>query len=423
MGILKFIVFNILGQASLLVGCMALLGLLLQRKSAVDVITGTLKTITGFLIFGIGASAAAGALTSFQTLFSEGFHLTGVLPLAEAVTALAQTKFSLVIALVMALGFVANLIFARLTKFKFIFLTGQHSLFFAAMLTVLFKFMGLSDLATIILGSVILGVGACVYPAICQRYMREITGNDSIAMGHYCTIAYGMSGWIGSKVGDKSKSTEQINLPKWLLFLKDYVVSISLTMGVFYYITAVIAGKASVQEVAGGTNWLLYPLIQSLTFAGGLFVVITGIRMLLGEIVPAFVGISEKLIPDAKPALDCPVVFPYAPTATVIGFISAYCAGLICMFIFAALKMPVIIPVAVPYFFIGATAGVFGNATGGWKGCVAGAFVTGILIAVGPALMYPVFADVGLVGSCFPETDFNFIGYIIFTVGKLLGMV
>ena len=143
MGILKFIVFNILGQASLLVGCMALLGLLLQRKSTVDVITGTLKTITGFLIFGIGASAAAGALTSFQTLFSQGFHLTGVLPLAEAVTALAQTKFSLVIALVMALGFVANLIFARLTKFKFIFLTGQHSLFFAAMLTVLFKFMGI----------------------------------------------------------------------------------------------------------------------------------------------------------------------------------------------------------------------------------------------------------------------------------------
>jgi len=422
MVVLKFIVFNILGQASLLVGCMALIGLLLQRKSTVDVITGTLKTITGFLIFGIGASAAAAALSSFQTLFAEGFHLEGVLPLAEAVTALAQTKFSLVIALVMAFGFIANLIFARFTKFKFIFLTGQHSLFFAAMLTVLFKFMGLSDLLTIILGSVILGMGACLYPAICQRYMREITGNDSIAMGHYCTIAYGISGWIGSKVGDKTQSTEQLNLPKWLLFLKDYVVSIALTMGVFYYITAIVAGKANVEAVSGGTNWLLYPLMQSLIFAGGLYVVITGIRMLLGEIVPAFVGISEKLIPDAKPALDCPVVFPYAPTATVIGFISAYVAGLICMFTFAALKLPVIIPVAVPYFFIGATAGVFGNATGGWKGCVAGSFVTGILIAVGPALMYPVFADVGLVGSCFPETDFNFIGYIIYMIGKLIGL-
>jgi Uncharacterized protein conserved in bacteria len=422
MGILKFIVFSILGQASLLVGCMAMLGLILQKKSAVDVITGTLKTITGFLIFGIGASAAAGALTSFQTLFSKGFHLTGVLPLAEAVTALAQTKFPIVIALVMAFGFIANLIFARFTKFKYIFLTGQHSLFFAAMLTVLFKFMGISDLMTIVMGSVILGIAACLYPAFCQRYMRDITGNDNIAMGHYCTLAYGISGWVGSKVGNKEQSTEKLNLPKWLSFLKDYVVSIALTMGIFYYVSAIAAGKANVDAVAGGVNWLLYPLMQSLTFAGGLYVVITGVRMFLAEIVPAFVGISERLIPDAKPALDCPVVFPYAPTATVIGFISAYCAGLICMFIFAALKLPVIIPVATPYFFIGATAGVFGNATGGWKGCIAGAFITGVLIAVGPALMYPVFAHVGLVGSCFPETDFNFIGYIIYMIGKLLGI-
>ena len=422
MEILNFIVFSVLGQASLLVGCMAMLGLLLQRKSAVDVITGTLKTITGFLIFGIGASAAAGALTSFQTLFAKGFHLTGVLPLAEAVTALAQTKFSVVIALVMAFGFIANLIFARFTRFKYIFLTGQHSLFFAAMLTVLFKFMGLSDLMTIVIGSVILGIAACLYPAVCQRYMRDITGNNNIAMGHYCTLAYGMSGWIGSKVGDKSQSTEKLNLPKWLSFLKDYVVSIALTMGIFYYVSAIVAGQANVEAVAGGVNWLLYPLMQSLTFTGGLYVVITGVRMFLAEIVPAFVGISEKLIPDAKPALDCPVVFPYAPTATVIGFISAYFAGLICMFIFAVLKLPVIIPVATPYFFIGATAGVFGNATGGWKGCIAGAFLTGVLIAVGPALMYPVFEHVGLVGSCFPETDFNFIGYIIFMIGKLLGI-
>lgn len=422
MGIFKFIIFSILGQASLLVGCMAMVGLLLQKKSAVDVITGTLKTITGFLIFGIGASATVGALSSFQTLFSQGFNLTGVLPLAEAVTALAQTKFSIVIALVMAFGFIVNLIFARVSKFKYIFLTGQHSLFFAAMLTVLFKFMGLSDLMTVAIGAVILGVAACLYPAFCQRYMRDITGNDSIAMGHYCTLAYGISGWVGSKVGDKSQSTEKLNLPKWLSFLKDYVVSIALTMGIFYYVSAIVAGKANVEAVSGGVNWLLYPLMQSLTFAGGLYVVITGVRMFLAEIVPAFVGISEKLIPDAKPALDCPVVFPYAPTATVIGFISAYAAGLICMFIFAALKLPVIIPVAIPYFFIGATAGVFGNATGGWKGCIAGAFITGVLIAVGPALMYPVFEHVGLVGTGFPETDFNFIGYIIFMIGKVLGI-
>jgi PTS system ascorbate-specific IIC component len=93
------------------------------------------------------------------------------------------------------------------------------------------------------------------------------------------------------------------------------------------------------------------------------------------------------------------------------------------MFVFGALKMPVIIPVAVPYFFIGATAGVFGNATGGWKGAVVGSFVIGILIAVGPSLVYPVLQSVGLKGTAFPETDFNVLALLIKYIGQFFQMI
>ncbi|XBG74159.1 PTS transporter subunit IIC [Enterococcus cecorum] len=82
--------------------------------------------------------------------------------------------------------------------------------------------------------------------------------------------------------------------------------------------------KETVESISGGVNWLVYPLFQGLSFSVALYVIITGVRLFLGEIVGAFVGISEKLIPNAKPALDCPVVFPFAPTATVIGFLAAY---------------------------------------------------------------------------------------------------
>ncbi|MGI6424226.1 MAG: PTS ascorbate transporter subunit IIC [Tepidanaerobacteraceae bacterium] len=419
MALLKVIVFDLLGSAPILVGLMALLGLVLQKKSADRIIAGTLKTIVGFLIFNGGAGLAVNSLDSFQKLFSDGFGLKGVLPLSEAITALAQTKFAIVVSLVMILGFICNLIVARYTKYKYIFLTGQHNLFLAALLTVTLKALGISDQVTIIAGGIILGFAAAMYPALAQPYMRRVTDSDEIAMGHYVTIAYALSGWLGSKIGNPEESTEKLKLPGWMSIFKDYIVSVSISIGIFFYVAAIAAGKETVESISGGVNWLVFPLFQALTFSAALYIIITGVRMLLSEIVPAFVGISEKLIPDVKPALDCPVVFPYAPTATVVGFVSAYIGGLICMIIFAALKSTVIIPVAIPYFFIGATAGVFGNATGGWKGAVAGGFVTGILIAVGPALLYPIMEQIGLSGTTFPETDFVALGLVIYYLGKM----
>ncbi|GAA3904936.1 PTS ascorbate transporter subunit IIC [Gibbsiella dentisursi] len=420
MDLLKFIVFDILGVTPLLVGFIALIGLLVQRKPIEKVLSGTFKTIVGFLVFAGGAGLAVTSLGNFQTLFSDGFGLKGVMPLAEALTGLAQTRFALCVSLIMVIGFAWNLIFARITPFKYIFLTGQHNLYLSALLTVTLKALGYSDLVTICAGSIILGLAACIYPAIAQPWMRKITGNDEIAMGHYVTLAYALSGWIGSKVGDPKQSTEKLNLPGWLGIFKDYIVSVSISVSIFYYIAALSAGKAAVTAAAGGMHWLVYPLFQSLTFTASLYIIITGVRLLLSEIVPAFLGISEKFIPDAKPALDCPVVFPYAPTATVLGFISSFIGGLVVMGALALFGQTVIIPVAIPYFFIGATAAVFGNASGGWKGAIAGSFVTGILIGIGPALIYPIMESVGLSGTSFPETDFVVLGLIVYHIGKML---
>jgi ascorbate PTS system EIIC component len=420
MDFLMVLVTEILGNAAILVGLLALIGLLFQKKSFDEVFLGTIKTIVGFLIFYIGAGAGVGALDNFQNLFSSAFNLQGVMPLAEGITAQALGKFGTETAIIMVAGFLINLLIARITPFKYIFLTGQHNLFFAAMLAVVLAAGGLGFVPTILIGSLILGFFAAFYPWIARKSMRAITGNDEIGIGHYVTIGYALAGWIGSKVGNPEDSTEKIKLPKWLGFFRDYVGSITLTMLIFYYIAALVAGKGAVEAIAGGQHWLLFPFVQSLTFAGAVYVIITGVRMFLGEIVPAFLGISDKLIPDAIPALDCPAVFPYAPTAVILGFLAAYAGGLVMMGVFIALGVTVIIPVAIPYFFIGGTAGVFGNARGGWKGAVVGAFVVGILIAIAPALIYPVMDQMGLTGTSFPEIDFVAVGYPLY---KLLSLV
>lgn len=83
-----------------------------------------------------------------------------------------------------------------------------------------------------------------------------------------------------------------------------------------------------------------------------------------------FKGISDKVVKNSKAAVDCPVVFPYAPNAVIIGFMTSFIAGLIGMGITIGLESggaleAVILPGIIPHFFLGATSGVFGNVKGG----------------------------------------------------------
>ncbi len=135
---------------------------------------------------------------------------------------------------------------------------------------------------------------------------------------------------------------------------------------------------------------------QAGSFAAGVFVILAGVRLILAEIVPAFKGISEKLVPNAIPALDCPIVFPYAPNAVLIGFLTSFVGGIVSLIIMVFTGTTVIIPGVVPHFFCGATAGVYGNATGGVRGAVIGSFIHGIIISFMPILLMPV---MGILGS------------------------
>ena len=86
--------------------------------------------------------------------------------------------------------------------------------------------------------------------------------------------------------------------------------------------------------------------------------------MFLGEIVPAFKGFSDKIVPGAKPALDVPIFYSYAPIAVTIGFLSAMAGGILVTFISKFLPVTVL-PSVIGLFFMGGAAGVFGNTTGG----------------------------------------------------------
>ncbi|MEN2256491.1 PTS transporter subunit IIC [Paraclostridium benzoelyticum] len=193
-------------------------------------------------------------------------------------------------------------------------------------------------------------------------------------------------------------------------------------MLILYIVVALVAGPKFIEsELSGGKNFIVFSMIQALTFAAGFILIQNGVRLVLNEIVPAFKGIASKLVPNSKPALDCPIVFPYAPNAVLIGFLSSFIGGIVSMLALAAAGLVIIIPGVVPHFFTGATAGVFGNSTGGRKGAVIGAFVNGVIISLLPVALLPVLGSLGVANSTFSDGDFGVAGIFLGKVQALVG--
>ncbi|WOE84727.1 PTS ascorbate transporter subunit IIC [Aeromonas veronii] len=410
----NFLMFDVLSEPAVLVGLIALIGLIAQKKPVTECIKGTVKTIMGFVILGAGATLVINSLGDFAVIFQHAFGIKGVVPNNEAIVSIAQTSFGKEMAMIMFFAMLVNILIARLTPWKFIFLTGHHTLFMSMMVAVILSAGGMSGVPLIAVGSLVVGVAMVFFPALAHPFMKQITGSDDVALGHFSTCSYVLSALIGAKFGNKAHSCEDVQVPKSLLFLRDTPVAISFTMGIIFLVTSAFAGPEFVSSVAKGKHWFMFSLMQSITFAAGVYVILQGVRMVIAEIVPAFKGISDKLVPNAKPALDCPIVFPYAPNAVLIGFLSSFAAGLVGMALLYAMGLTVIIPGVVPHFFVGAAAGVFGNATGGRRGAILGAFANGLLLlTILPVFLLPVLGDLGFANTTFSDSDFGVVGILL----------
>ena len=415
---MKFIL-DIVSTPAILVALIAIIGLVLQKKTLPDIMKGGIKTFVGFLVVSGGAGIILDSLNPFGKMFEQAFNLSGVVPNNEAIVAVALTQYGSSTAMIMFAGMIFNILIARFTKFKYIFLTGHHTLYMACMIAVILTVAGFTSVPLILLGGLALGLIMSISPAFVQKYMVLLTGNDKVALGHFSALGYWLSGFVGGLVGGRSKSTEDIHFPKSLAFLRDSTVSITISMTIIYVIVALFAGSTYIEtELSSGTSSLVYALQLAGQFAAGVFVILAGVRLILGEIVPAFKGISERLVPNSKPALDCPIVYPYAPNAVLIGFISSFVGGLVSMVIMIFTGSVVILPGVVPHFFCGATAGVIGNASGGVRGATIGAFCQGVLISFLPVFLMPVLGGLGFEGSTFSDADFGLSGIILGMLNK-----
>lgn len=424
--ILEFFV-QFLSTPSILIGLIVLIGLIMQKKSLTDTIKGTVKTVMGFTLLSSGAGVVVSSITPLNDLLAGTFNFTGVLPVNESCFAVASAQFGAALSGIMAIGMVANLVLARFSKFKFVYLTGHEMMWVSTVCAITLSAVGMPMWQIITCGGLMTGLYMAVAPALIYKSVCKVTGTKDLAVGHSGILFYWIAMWIARFVGNKEKSAEELNVPKSLNFLRDLSVSFTLAMTIVYMIVSVCAmvmNPALAEKTFAGTNFIIFSLVQGVTFAAAIYIIQAGVRMVVAELVPAFQGVAEKLIPNAVPALDIPILYPYQPNSTLIGFICASIGGVAAFLIQIALlgtsfELPVIIPTLFTSFFFGATYGCLANKEGGIRGVIIASFLASLVSSITPALLIK-FGGVLVSGTTFGGSDSAAIGIFYTQIGKFL---
>jgi PTS system ascorbate-specific IIC component len=231
--------------------------------------------------------------------------------------------------------------------------------------------------------------------------------------------------WLAKKIGKREENAEEIAVSEKWSWLKDPMLGVSFFSTFLFLIlglaAAIKAGPQIIQKSAGGTNWVLFLLLQGLGFGASLAALLYGVRMLIAELVPAFKGIAEKVVPGAIAGLDYPTIFPYGPTSLFLGFISNFIGGILATIVMVLIKYPVIVlPAIWMNFWTGAVLGIFANAYGGRRAAIIVPFIWGFIAPFFWGLAYPLSGIFQEIGATQDYTDYVLIGPLYGGLVKLL---
>lgn len=424
MNIFMYLINNVLGQSVFIIGLVVLIGMIAEKKDWSKILPSVIKTMIGFTMINIGGQTLGGALLPLQPMFSHIFGIQQTTTDIGAAQSESLASIGTEMALIFAFGFMTNILIARFTKWKYVHLSAHVSFFFAGLIAALLKFnTTLSLVPLVIIGSLLLGLYMTITCAYIAPLMKNIKGGEGFTLAHSSSVGLLMAAGLGKLFGNKENDLESMRIPKQLNFLREMTVALTLVMTLLFLVVSVLAGPSWVMKnVSGGQDVIVFSILRGVEFGMWITVINTGVRMMLSEIIPAFHGIADKVIPNSIPGLDIPLLFPNYPTSVIVGFLSSLTAGLLGMWILGVLNYPIIVfPALIPTFFTGAVTGIFGNAYGGRRGALLGSFVNGLVLIFGQALLLPMVGDYAPIMRILSETDYAFYGPLLGYLLKLIG--
>ncbi len=416
---LDFITSSILRNPPVLLGLIAAIGLILQKSSFADVVKGAFLAAIGMVIIDTGVGIIAGIISPISTAFtivSGGVVGEG---LSDA-TFTATYGGEVGIAMFIALGI--HLLIARFTKFKTVFLTGHMMWWFPFIFVAAGVEGGLSGVGLIAFAAICSALYFSIMPWLLRKYVFDVTGEENFTLGHPTGLLSLLSGFIASKVGNKEKSTEDLNIPEGLSFFREITITATIVMFLMYLVIGLCVPGCYEYT----TTLFTYSMAQALTFGAGIAILMQGVRMLVNQIVPAFKGISEKIVPDAIPAFDCPMIFSYKPNALMIGFLISLALSTVLVIVFNVTNLfgVILIPLVFTSFFELGAAAIIAEGQGGVRGCIIGTTVAAIVAVVAMALSVMVYnTTIANWMLVFGGNDFSFFGGFFGWIAKLIGGV
>lgn len=379
-GVLDFIINEIFGQGAIFISLIALVGLVLQKKSFSEVVRGTFMTAIGYFVLSQGSGLVSATVSDISNAFCT------FMPQAVASkTVDIGTEYGTQIGIVMLIGFAINLVVARFSKWKCVFLTGHMLYWFPYVFIAAGVDAGMSGATLIIMAGLFTAIYMVVAPNLMRPLVKKVTGTDSFSIAHPTTTLSLVAAGVAKATGNPKKSTEDIKFPKGLNFLREISITGSIVILLTYLAMDVILrvrGFDPSVVMGFGDTPFTYFFTKCVTFGVGVTILLLGVRMLIAEIVPAFQGIATKVVPGAIPALDCPVIFNIAPNALLIGFLTALATSTVTILITTSMGIfpTVVIPLAFTCFFEAGCAAIVANAYGGVRGCIIASIVNGIVM-------------------------------------------
>jgi len=120
-----------------------------------------------------------------------------------------------------------------------------------------------------------------------------VTKSDDIGYGYTSSSVAYLAASLGGYLGKPEESTHNIKIPQRGSFMNDITVGTAFIIGIILLMAVFFADRAVVVELAGNLNFVVWAILQGLRFAAGITILLYGVRLFLGEIVPAFRGISQ----------------------------------------------------------------------------------------------------------------------------------